>query len=452
MADTATQRPRAAGGASRACFKCGKTGHWSKDCSAPREEWIPQQPRTENGVPSSPGDLTGDLTGDALNGDAPAPAAKKQTNRKPRFTAVEHVLGPNGVAYVANVIPERFAKVAKGPGHEFGDFARLVGLYREWTRKMYPHASHEAVIKKVKTLSKTREVRATVREFKERSRMENDDGDGDGDADAGRADDPVEAEDVFFPDDDDDAENEDPAFPDDDEEEWDEARDGDGGGDDDEREMAVLLERESVERNVAPAAAAAAPAAAAAAPAAAAAAKDADDASRLADAEAKSAAFDEARRAEANALDVNFDESSEDDDDFEIATRARPARGVSAGGVRGKARKKTKAPKRKRAGGTHVQSEKNDDAEPGFPEHAPDGRKRLGRKGGGSKPARGDEEDSDSDVAEAALRRPRRKVVAALSDSDDDDAPVPAAMGGDALAGDVPTTADPPSALFDEDE
>ena len=106
-------------------------------------------------MPSSPGDLTGDLTGDALNGDAPAPAAKKQTNRKPRFTAVEHVLGPNGVAYVANVIPERFAKVAKGPGHEFGDFARLVGLYREWTRKMYPHASHEAVIKKVKTLSKT---------------------------------------------------------------------------------------------------------------------------------------------------------------------------------------------------------------------------------------------------------------------------------------------------------
>ena len=445
MADTATQRPRPAGGASRACFKCGKTGHWSKDCSAPREEWIPQQPRAENGVPSSPGDLTGDLTGDALNGDAPAPAPKKQTNRKPRFTAVEHVLGPNGVAYVANVIPERFAKVAKGPGHEFGDFARLVGLYREWTRKMYPHASHEAVIKKVKALSKTREVRATVREFKERSRMENGDGDGDGDGD-GAANDPVEAEDVFFPDDDDDVENEDPAFPDDDdEEEWNDARDGDGADEDgaDEDEMAVLLERESAERNVAPPAAKS-PAAAAKSPAAA--AEEADDASRLTEAEAKSAAFDEARRAEA--LDVNFDESSEDDDDFEIATRAGPARG--AGGVRGKARKKVKAPKRKRK----VQHDKNDDAVPNLgPTEPPAGRKRLGRKGGGSKPARGDSDDaeSDSDVAEAELRRPRRKVVAALSDSDDDDAPVPAAMGGDALAGDIPTTARP-SFLFDEDE
>ena len=449
MADTATQRPRPAGGASRACFKCGKTGHWSKDCSAPREEWIPQQPRAENGVPSSPGDLTGDLTGDALNGDAPAPAPKKQTNRKPRFTAVEHVLGPNGVAYVANVIPERFAKVAKGPGHEFGDFARLVGLYREWTRKMYPHASHEAVIKKVKALSKTREVRATVREFKERSRMENGDEElGDEELErSGAANDPVEGEDVFFPDDDDDVENEDPAFPDDDEEEWNDARDGDGDGDGDadEDEMAVLLERESAERNARD------PPAAKSQDWKAAAAEEADDASRLKDAEAKSAAFDEARRAEA--LDVNFDESSEDDDDFAIATRAGPAR--VAGGVRGVARKKTKAPKRKRK----VQHEKNDDALPNSgPAEPPDGarpagRKRLGRKGGGSKPARGDSDDaeSDSDVAEAELRRPRRKVVAALSDSDDDDAPVPAAMGGDALAGDVPTTARP-SFLFDEDE
>jgi hypothetical protein len=125
------------------------------------------------------------------------------------------------------------------------------------------------------------------------------------------------------------------------------------------------------------------------------------------------------------------------------------------------ARKKVKAPKRKRK----VQHEKvqHDDALPNsarvseFPDGARvqrAGRKRLGRKGGGSKPARGDSDDdaeSDSDVAEAELRRPRRKVVAALSDSDDDDAPVPAAMGGDALAGDIPTTARP-SFLFDEDE
>jgi hypothetical protein len=31
-----------------------------------------------------------------------------------------------------------------------------MGLYREWTTKMYPYQSHEEVMKKVKKLSKTR--------------------------------------------------------------------------------------------------------------------------------------------------------------------------------------------------------------------------------------------------------------------------------------------------------
>lgn len=75
----------AAKGGNRACFKCGKTGHWSKDCTAPREEWIPQQPRAEAGVPQSPTDV-GAAEGEDGAPARPAAAAKKKSNRKPKFT------------------------------------------------------------------------------------------------------------------------------------------------------------------------------------------------------------------------------------------------------------------------------------------------------------------------------------------------------------------------------
>ena len=426
----ASTQPRAGGG-NRACFKCGKTGHWSKDCAAPRDEWIPQQPRgEETGVPSSPGDLNGDLSG--LNGEAPATAQppKKPSTRKPKFTTVEHVLGPNGVAYVSNVIPEKFARVSKGPGHEFGDFARLVGLYREWTRKMYPHATHDIVMRRVKALSKTKEVKMTVREFKERARMENgevgvDEGDGDGNGDA-----TIEGgEDVFFPDEDDDIEvNDDTAaFPDDEEQEWNDVRDG--GDVNEDEELAILQEQERAgedgagEKTAAP-----------------------DQDQTMAEAEAKSNAFDDAR---ANGLDVNFDESSEDDDDFEIATRAWPARekGTDAA-PKGKARKKVKEPKRKqkaKKGSDKVAEETEPITET---TQAPTtGRKKLG---GGKKSKKNDGSDSESDVPDEEVRRPRRKVVAQMSDSDDD-APVPQTMGGDLLGGDVPVTDTKSSALYDSE-
>ena len=215
---------------------------------------------------------------------------------------------------------------------------------------MYPHAPHEDVMRKVKTLAKTREVRATVREFKEKERIALG-GDPADENEPPRDEDEDEHADVFFPDDDeDDEDGGDPSGAagatardeEEEEAEWNDAMNAGFPDEDeegaDEDELAALMEQEERDGDGGDA-------------------KRAKEAKRAAEGneararanaasvsreeEARAAAFDAARAEER----VNFDESSEDDDEFEVSRPATGRRSVSAAGAleRGKARKKVKA-------------------------------------------------------------------------------------------------------------
>ena len=424
-----------------ACYKCGKTGHWSRDCTAPREEWVPQQPRDAPGTTAD----AGDVDPEASTQNKP----KKKSTRAPKFTVVDHLLGPNGLAYLHDVIPEKFNEIAKGPGHEFGDFQRLMGLYKEWTRKMYPYKPHEWVMNRVKVLSKTKEVRACVRELNERERIELG---GDG------VDVPEDfnPEDVVFPDadpDDDDDEGEDVVFPDDDdddEEEWNEAKHGEKArkklaGADEDDELAELMRESNAERKgktkgkkaVEPKGA------------------DSDDEEPVqSQMEDMGDAFDEARKTVGEGY---FDESSDDDDEGGIAlvnTTRRKSSALGAG-EKGKARKKLKevAAKRRRKK-KEPTPEPEPEPEPEAAEEEPEpepARKKLRRRARDSDDDDSDDEDDEEEEA-GANRRARRRVVKRGIESDsDDDLPIPQHLGGTMLA---PSPAKPliPSFLYESDD
>ena len=419
-----------------ACYKCGKTGHWSRDCTAPREEWIPQQPRDASAGTAADGaaDPEGATGGSAAAGGA---TGKKKSNRPPKFTVVDHLLGPNGLAYLHGVIPEKFNQIAKGPGHEFGDFQRLMGLYREWTRKMYPYKPHEWVMNRVKVLCKTREARACIRELNERERIEL------GGEGVDAPEDFTE-EDVFFPDqdqdqDNDDDEGEDVVFPDDDEEEeWNEAKHGKkaqlgvGGGvgkskgapaaaDSDDDEEAIQSQRE----------------------------KDAD-------------AFDDARKEVGAGY---FDESSDDDDDGIAVVGATRRKSAALGAERqkGKARKKLKevaAKRRRKKKEPTPEPEDEEEAAEEGPEPPAEAaeasspkRKQLRRR---ARDSDEEEEEEEEEEEAGASRRARRRVIKRGIDSDSDsDAPnlrdvLPNDVGGNVLG---PSPAKPlvPSFLYDSE-
>ncbi|ESW03609.1 hypothetical protein PHAVU_011G028100 [Phaseolus vulgaris] len=139
------------------CYKCGRPGHWSRDCpfSAPNPNPNPNTSTDPTSTPSS----------SSFKPRSAAEKPKKLPRAKPKLTP-EILLSDEGLGYVLRYFPHQFKY--RGRGHEVRDLGNLLQLYTEWHSRLLPYYSFNQFIHKVEKVAATRRVKTCLGELRER--------------------------------------------------------------------------------------------------------------------------------------------------------------------------------------------------------------------------------------------------------------------------------------------